>query len=169
MRRFCDTSIVDVEFLFQCYNTAGKKFKPCILSAHVFTVLNGWCTPRRFGKPNMLCPYCDFDLFQDISHLVVCPRFQNVCLTYLRQPHLYLTIDNLIKFRRYGLELETSLVSFCLLYSYISFRAYNFSRHGESLTPRLIAHICKHLSMRCSKSRALIRGLKTNHIDFPGC
>ena len=165
--RFCSSNDLEIGSIFQIYRSRGKLFKCCIISAHLFTILNGWCTPPRFGRSDMLCPYCAFDLAQDIGHLVVCPSLQNCVFKFLNQPSLFLTIEHIVKFRSCNIELGPDSTDLCLLFNYVGFFEYNMSRHGETLSVRLIAHICKRLCLHCPRSRALTRKLKSTKFDFP--
>ena len=129
MCRFASATENDVSLLFETYRRCGKQFKCCVRASHFFTVLNGWCTPRRFGQSNNFCPYCDFDLYQDVGHLLTCPCFQNVCLPVLGQKSSFLTIDNLIAFRKCGVQLSNDMVGFCLIYVHVAYMGLHGVQH----------------------------------------
>ena len=160
VRRFVEASLEDINFLFSRYKECGKKFK-CF-----FTVLTGWCTPRTFGQPNHHCPYCDFDLFEDVGHMLTCPSFQNVCLAAVHQRHMFLTTENLVLLKRNGLPLNADAEELCLIYVHLAFMCYNKCRHGESLCRRLLVHLIARMCSQCSRARNIIKSLRLKNVQL---
>ena len=164
--RFVAVDESQVESLIGRYKTIGKRFKPCILSSYVVMVLNGWCTKSRFGHVDEGCIFCANSCFGDIKHLIVCPTLQNVILDCLRQPHIFLTVENLFSFQYQDSYMGRAGQDFVSLYCYLAFRAFNAVRHGEALNKRLIRYFCKRLCFHCKHSRSLIRKYQFNRVDL---
>ena len=76
MRRLCDTNIVEVGFLF---NATTLLVRNSSLVSFLLIVLQCSMVGAPLGDLGNI-------FIRTSLTLVVCPRFQNVCLTYLRQP-----------------------------------------------------------------------------------
>ena len=144
-----------------------KGFLPPRVCASVFrTILNGWCTNSRFGLINDQCPFCLSPLHGFIDHSIMCPKIQNMVLAFFRQNRLYLTHSHVFAFSCTDHSLEKDGIDFIALYVYFVSRAYNYVRHGEVVSSRLVSHIGKLISVHCPHAQCLIRYLKFNQVTL---
>ena len=157
--RFSSPSVHLSQNVLRHFRYLGKRFKPCILSATVFTVLNGWCTNSRFGGDNHNCPFCGETGYAFISHMVVCPQLQNFVLPGLHQSHAFLTAEHIFEMCSGSRDLDQIDVDFIAIYVYIALRVFNSCRHGDSLTQRLVTHLLKRLAFHCQASRYFLQQL----------
>ena len=74
--RFLHTDDIDVQHIIDGITGLCSTFKPCVDSAYIFSLFNGWCTRRRFGKPDLGCVICEHSDFGGIEHLLICPAIQ---------------------------------------------------------------------------------------------
>ena len=62
--------------------------------------------------------------------------------------------------------LDKDGIDLVALYVHFVFRAFNFVRHGEIISSRLVAHIGKRISFHCPHARSAIRHFKCNQVIF---
>ena len=160
LSRFGDVSQDKIAHVLSCMVSMGEVSKPCVLSAYLFTVLNGWCTAGRFGLENDDCVFCGMPHAATVRHMATCPSAQNVILPTLNQNQLFLMDCHIFKLTNGHSLLSQDAVRFVFLYIYLLFRSFNAVRHGEKLEKRLIVFLCKNLSFHCSTSRSFLRALR---------
>ena len=154
--------------LSACFHI-GRKFKPCVLSAYVITLLNGWCCSGRFGLERDFCRFCGEPGYDHIGHVLTCPALQNIVLSALNQGSLFITTENIFLLVSQGGELgcfESPGIDFVALYIYLAYRVFNACCHGEAPSKRLVVHFTKTLAMHCPAARSLIRWLRWNAFSF---
>ena len=157
-----------IDNIFSIYKKQGKAVKPCILSAHLFSVCNHWCTKRRFGLPASFCPFGCSDETDNIKHLLVCPCFKRAFLSSVGQNDLQISLGNILLFTgNSNSRLLTPVnIRFVLLYNYVCFRCFNCVRHGQPFGHRMIQHILKRLALHCHGMRKSIAWFRTHTITI---
>jgi hypothetical protein len=138
------------------YSTLSKYFKASIMTSHLRSCCNQWCTTRRFGQPSLGCPFGCGSPLDDIEHCIVCDRFQDVYHGVFRCRELRLTYFDVFLLRDVDGELPDDLRKYIIIYVHVAYLLYNACRHGKSLSPRAVTHYLKRVSTHCRRARAWI-------------
>ena len=124
---FPESEHVDyIDGLLDTYKKLLKTFKCNIVSSHLRLCFNQWCTARRFGRPDSLCPFCE-NGEDSIEHCITCSSWQQEYHSLFRVAALRLTsVDIFLLGARDNHTFEFRV--YLLLYAHFTFHAYNYVR-----------------------------------------
>ena len=143
-----------------------KRFKPCLQVCHLQLVLNQWCTTRRFGQGAKACPFDCGHETDELEHCAVCPAFQVLFHSYLRNPVELLTLENLTLLHYNDGSACPDMDHYIMIYIHTAFGCFNACRHGAKLSKRLIVNHLKTLITHCPRSGFLVRRLQRSPMQF---
>jgi hypothetical protein len=138
------------------YVTRSTCFKASIITSHLRSCCNQWCSTRRFGQPSRGCPFGCGSEQDDIEHCIVCDKFQETYHCIFMRTEFRLSYHNVFLLRGVGGELTDDLRKYVAIYVHLVFLSYNSCKHGKTLSRRSITHSLKRVSIHCYKARSLI-------------
>ena len=143
-----------INTIFASYKSMSSSHKPCVVLAHIQTVLNQWNTNRRYGRTQRDCPFfCGFP--EDcVEHLITCDSFQASFHRSLGQRAHLLTSSNILLLRSCDSPMQGRFLRYMFLYNFVCLKSFNACRHDGRLSDRLINHFLTVLSGHCSATRA---------------
>ena len=142
--------------LIDTYRAQLKKLKGNIVTSHLRTLLNQWCTARRFQNIESDCPFGCGTGESAVEHCAVCPAFQTLFHNHFGHAAFSFTLSDIILF---GLPREDDgvcSVEYILLYTHVAYPAFNHCSHGGTLSRRLLIRTLKTTVEHCGHSRQLI-------------
>ena len=150
-----DTSSDCVRKLLGCYVALAKKFKPNVISTHLRTICNQWCTSRRFQSRNIPCPFGCGSGEDKIEHCLTCPTLQGMIHSYFGYELLH--FDNLDIVTLGSLtDHPKAPIEYLVLYNHFAYLMYNTIKHGGLCNTRQFIRILKTVSEHCPHSRSLV-------------
>ena len=140
----------------------AKRYKPCLILAHVQTILNQWCTRRRFGDSNADCPFLCGYPSDCVSHLISCQSFQSIFHPALGQAQVLLPIRALLLFEHNGHPIAEEMHGYMYIYIYVCLKSFNSLRHGSLFSRRSVEHLLVSLAAHCKAARSDIIHFRSN-------
>ena len=134
--------------------------------SHTQTVLNQWCSNRRFGLRKKVCPFGCHDANDDIEHCHTCPKFQMVFHDRLSQFGIYFDIYNILLFSMNGNILPPFVRHYILIYVAVCFQSFNHCRHAKTFNRRLVSFILKKLALHCRRSQNIINAFTSRKLTI---
>ena len=165
VRFFPDSDVSTmVPNILSAYSHLKGKIKPNLHMAHVQTVLNQWCSHRRFGLMHKACPFGCEDMNDDIEHCIICPKFQAHFHNRMSQFGLTLNMDAILLFTHNGTILPPFVRHYILIYVTTCFHCYNHCRHSREFNRRLVTFTLKKLAVHCPRTRNIINAFSSRKL-----
>ena len=140
-----------------------------MITTHLRTVTNHWCSFSRFGRARKACWFCGIlsDNINDrVQHTIKCKSFSDFFLQTHRLQYNLLDLETLLRFRHCGHPLSRHGCHIVMYYILIAFRVFNSCRHGSICSKRLVVHATRQIVATSSPIWKLRKDILLNGYGF---
>ena len=153
-----------IDNLIDQYKHIKGKMKANMHMSHLQTILNQWCSSRRFGCKRKPCPFNCGHKCDDLEHVLTCNKFQSVFHAKLNQKGAHLTRLNCLLLTHDDTIFRPAERHYAMLYVATCFHCFNGCRHGSTFGTRLVTFNLKRLSLHCRTTGCLVRSCMARRI-----